>query len=180
MASRIVLLRGINLGSRNRIAMPALREALAEAGFEDVQTYLQSGNVVLSSRAAPATVTRKCKAVIAEQFGLEIDVVVRTRAELAGVVKRNPLAKVATDPKRYQVSFLSAKPAAKVVRKLEALAADGERLVAHGRELYAWHPRGVARSKLWAALAGRDLGVTATARNWTTVTKLLELADAEN
>jgi uncharacterized protein (DUF1697 family) len=179
MANRIVLLRGINLGSRNRIAMPALREALAEAGFEDVQTYLQSGNVVLSSRAAPATVTRKCKALIAEHFGLDIDVVVRTRGELAEVVKRNPLAKVATDPKRYQVSFLSAKPAAKVVHKLEELAAGDERLAASGRELYAWHPKGVARSKLWAALAGRGLGVTATARNWTTVTKLLELADAD-
>jgi uncharacterized protein (DUF1697 family) len=179
MPSRIVLLRGINLGSTNRIAMPALREALADAGFEDVQTYLQSGNVVLSSRAAPATVARKCKTLIAEHFGLDIDVVVRTRAELAEVVRRNPLGDVAKDPKRYQVSFLSAKPTAEVVRKLEALAAGDERLVASGRELYAWHPSGVARSKLWAALAGRGLGVTATARNWTTVTKLLELADSD-
>jgi uncharacterized protein (DUF1697 family) len=179
MASRIVLLRGINLGSRNRIAMPALGEAFAEAGFDDVRTYLQSGNVVLSSRAAPATVTRKCKALIADHFGLDIDVVVRTRDELAEVVRRNPLGDVATDPKRYQVSFLSAKPAAEVVRKLETLAAGGECLVASGRELYAWHPKGVARSKLWAALAGRGLGVKATARNWTTVTKLLELADED-
>jgi uncharacterized protein (DUF1697 family) len=177
MASRIVLLRGINLGSTNRIAMPALREALAEAGFDDVRTYLQSGNVVLTSRAAPATVARKCKAAIADRFELDIDVVVRTRDELAEIVRRDPLGDVATDPKRYQVSFLSAKPAAEVVRKLEALAVDGERLVASGRELYAWHPKGVARSKLWAALAGRGLGVTATARNWTTVTKLLELAE---
>jgi uncharacterized protein (DUF1697 family) len=174
-----VLLRGINLGSRNRIAMPALREAFAGAGFEDVQTYLQSGNVVLSSGAAAKTVARKCKAVIADRFGLEIAVVVRTRAELAAIVRRNPLGDVAKDPKRYQVSFLDRKPAAEVVRKLEALAAGGERLVASGRELYAWHPKGVARSKLWAALAGRGLGVTATARNWTTVTKLLELADAD-
>ena len=179
MARQIVLLRGINIGSRNRIAMPALREALADASFDDVRTYLQSGNVVLSSRAAPKTVARKCEAVIADRFGLEIAVVVRTRNELAEVVRRNPLGDVAKDPKRYQVSFLSAKPAAGVVRKLEALAAGGERLVASGRELYAWHPKGVARSKLWAALAGRGLGVTATARNWTTVTKLLELADAE-
>jgi uncharacterized protein (DUF1697 family) len=179
MPSRIVLLRGINLGSRNRIAMPVLRKALADAGFDDVQTYLQSGNVVLSSRAAPATVARKCEALIGERLGLDIAVVVRTRDELAEVVRRNPLGDVAKDPKRYQVSFLSAKPAAEVVRKLEALAADGERLVASGRELYAWHPSGVARSKLWAALAGRGLGVTATARNWTTVTKLLELADSD-
>ena len=179
MPRQIVLLRGINIGSRNRIAMPALREALADAGFDDVRTYLQSGNVVLSSRAAPKTVARKCETLIAERFGLEIAVVVRTRDELAEVVRRNPLGDVATDPKRYQVSFLDREPDAKLVEKLAALAAGGEQLVADGRELYAWHPAGVARSKLWAALAGRDLGVTATARNWTTVTKLLELADAD-
>jgi uncharacterized protein (DUF1697 family) len=173
------LLRGINIGSRNRIAMPKLREALAGAGFGDVKTYLQSGNVVLSSGKSAAAVGRELERLISDRFGLDIDVVVRSRAELAKVVQRNPLDDLATNPKRYQVSFLTAKPDAKVVRKLEALAAGGERLVASGRELYAWHPKGVARSKLWAALASRGLGVTATARNWTTVTKLLELADAE-
>ena len=177
MPRQIVLLRGINIGSRNRIAMPALREALEEDGFGDVKTYVQSGNVVLTSRAAPETVARKVERLIADRFGLDIDVVVRTRDELAEVVRRNPLGKVAKDPKRYQVSFLDAKPDPEVVRKLEGLAAGGEQLVADGREIYAWHPDGVARSKLWAALAGRSLGVTATARNWTTVTKLLELAD---
>jgi uncharacterized protein (DUF1697 family) len=174
---QIVLLRGINIGSRNRIAMPALREALEEAGFGDVKSYVQSGNVVLTSRASPATVARKVERLIADRFGLEIDVVARTRDEIAEVVRRNPLGKVAKDPKRYQVSFLDRKPDAKVVDKLAALAVGGEQLVADGRELYAWHPDGVARSKLWAALAGRGLGVTATARNWTTVTNLLELAD---
>jgi uncharacterized protein (DUF1697 family) len=76
------------------------------------------------------------------------------------------------------VSFLTAKPDAKLVRKLGEAAVPPEKLVSMGRELYAWHPTGVARSKLWAQLAGKGLGVTATARNWTTVTKLLELADA--
>ena len=177
MTRHIVLLRGINLGSQNRIAMPELREALGGAGFEDVQTYLQSGNVVLLSDASPEQVARKCKRQIAERFGLDIAVVVRTRAELAKVVKRNPLGKVAKNPKRYQVSFLAGKLDPKVVRKLEAAAAPTERVVVDGREIYAWHPEGVARSKLWAALAGKGLGVTATARNWTTVTKLLELAE---
>jgi uncharacterized protein (DUF1697 family) len=179
MPRQIVLLRGINIGPRNRIAMPALREAFAEAGFEDVQTYLQSGNVVVSSKAAPKTLAEKSRGLIADRFGLDIDVVVRTRDELAEVVRRNPLGKVARDPKRHQVSFLDRKPAREVVDKLAALAAGDEQFVADGRELYAWHPKGVARSKLWAALAGRSLGVTATARNWTTVTKLLELADAD-
>ena len=75
------------------------------------------------------------------------------------------------------MSFLSAKPSRATVRKLEAARVDPERLVVVGREAYAWHPEGVARSRLWALLAGNGLGVTATSRNWTTVTRLLALAD---
>jgi uncharacterized protein (DUF1697 family) len=176
LARQILLLRGINLGARNRIAMPELRDALSEAGFDDVSTYLQSGNVVLTSAAKPEQTARRCERLIEDRFGLDVKVVVRTRAELARVVERNPLADVAKDPKRHQVSFLADKPSAETVRKLEAARAEPERLVVSGREIYAWHPSGVARSKLWALLAGQGLGVTATSRNWTTVTNLLDLA----
>ena len=178
MARHVVLLRGINIGPRNRVAMPALREALEEAGFTDVQTYLQSGNVVVESRAKPETVRKKVEQLIAERFGLEIAVVVRTKAELAAVVKRNPHAKVATNPKAYQVTFLEKKLPAKTVRELEQSAAADERVVVSGREVYAWHPQTIARSKLWSKLAGQGLGVVATSRNWTTVEALLELADS--
>ena len=93
------------------------------------------------------------------------------------MVKRNPFAKVAKNPKLYQVTFLEKAPSAEVMRKLEA-AASGKEQVAHiGRELYAWHPDGVGRSKLAALMGGKGLGVTATARNWTTVTRVLEMAD---
>lgn len=177
MTRHIALLRGINLGSRNRISMPDLREALEAAGFEDVRTYVQSGNVVLSIKASPTQVARKVEKQVADRFGLDIDVVVRTRDELADVVRRNPLGEVATEPKRYQVTFLARKPDRTLVRKLEAARIDPEEFVVSGREIYAWHPKGVARSRLWAQLADRRLGVTATARNWATVTKLLALAD---
>ena len=175
---QIVLLRGINLGARNRVSMPELRTALERDGFDDVHTYLQSGNVVLASDASPEEVAERCRRRIARAFRLQIDVVTRTRDELAAVVKRDPLGKVASDPKRYQVSFLARELDAAMLAELAELAVAPERFVAIGRELYAWHPRGVARSKLWARLADRRLGVPATARNWTTVTKLLELADA--
>ncbi len=174
---QIVLLRGINIGSRNRIAMPVLRELFGTVGFDDVRTYLQSGNVVLSSDAPPGELALESKRHIAEVLGLDIDVVVRTRDELAAVVDRNPLDEVAVDPKRYQVSFLSEELDSEAVSGLAALVAASERLVAVGRELYAWHPEGIARSRLWAGLAGPRLGVTATARNWSTVTNLLALAD---
>jgi uncharacterized protein (DUF1697 family) len=176
VSRHILLLRGINLGPNRRVAMPRLREVLADAGFEDVRTYVQSGNIVLSSDKPPDKVAAKCEGVIAEEFGFDVPVVVRTRDELAQVIKRNPLGKVATEPKRYQVSFLDRKPDAKLVKELKALAADSEEFVANGREFYAWHPEGVARSKLWAKLAGKSLGVTATSRNWTTVEALLRLA----
>jgi uncharacterized protein (DUF1697 family) len=156
--------------------MAKLRGALEEAGFAEVRTHLQSGNVVLESKTKPDQTARKCQRVIEDEFGLAIDVVVRTPAELRRVVKRNPLGKVAKDPKRYQVSFLAGSLPAASKRKLQEALQEPEELVFSGREIYAWHPNGVARSKLWAAIAGRDLGVTATARNWTTVTKLLELA----
>ena len=177
MPTLIALLRGINLGSRNRIAMPALREALADAGFEDARTYLQSGNVVLSSRKRPETVASELRKLVEKRFALDLHVAVRTRTELARVVERNPLGNVAKDPKRYQVTFLATSPSAGVRRALEAAVIAPEQLAVHGREVYAWHPKGVARSKLWSLLAGPKLGVDATSRNWTTVTKLLELSD---
>jgi uncharacterized protein (DUF1697 family) len=178
VARHVVLLRGINLGSRNRIAMPELRALLTDAGFEDVQTYLQSGNVVLTSTLTPPRVASEVERQIETQLGLDVGVIVRSRAELAAVVRRNPLAAVASDPKRYQVTFLRTKLAAAAIRRLESIAHPEERVLSVGREVYAWHPRGVARSKLWSRLASRELGVGATSRNWTTVTKLLELAAA--
>jgi uncharacterized protein (DUF1697 family) len=178
VAQHILLLRGVNLARRNRIAMPELREALTAAGFGDVRTYLQSGNVVLSSTAKADDVARKAQRLIAKEFNLEIAVVVRTRAQLSKVVERNPLQKVAKNPKRYQVSFLDRKPTREVIKQVEEAAAPAERVVAIGREIYAWHPGGIGRSRLWTLLAGQHLSVTATARNWTTVTKLLELAEA--
>ena len=177
MPRHIVLLRGINIGSRNRISMPKLRDVLEGAGFGDVRTYLQSGNVVLSSAKKPDVVRGECERLVSNELGLDLDVVVRTRAELTKVVERNPLGTVATDPKRYQVTFLAAKPSAGVEAKLAAAAAEQERFEVAGREIYAWHPAGVARSKLWALLAGKQLGIVGTSRNWTTVTKLLELAN---
>jgi uncharacterized protein (DUF1697 family) len=175
--SQILLLRGINIGARRRIAMPALRALLTGAGFEDVRTYVQSGNVVVSSDAPAAQLGSECERLLAERFGFDVDVIVRTRDELAEVVRRNPLEQVATDPKRYQVSFLEAEPDSEAVAKIAEAKVEPERLVAIGRELYAWHPEGIGRSKLWAKLAGTALGVRGTARNWTTVTTLLEMAD---
>ena len=148
------------------------------AGYENVRTYVQSGNIVLDGDAS----AERVHDLIAEHFDLDIAIVTRSRDELAEVVRRNPLRDVATEPKRYQVSFLSAPPATELGARLQALAADSERVAIIDREIYAWHPDGVARSKLWNKLGskgGLGHGLTATSRNWTTVTTLLEMADAD-
>jgi uncharacterized protein (DUF1697 family) len=103
-------------------------------------------------------------------------VFVRTRSELARVVAADPLADVVDNPSRYQVSFLSAKPSAKVVRELGKVDVAPEQVVVRGREIYAWHPGGIQRSTLAKLLSEKQLGVGVTARNWNTVTKLLALA----
>src|SRR5262245_53555453 len=123
---QIVLLRGVNIGPRNRIAMPALRELFTSTGFDDVRTYLQSGNVVLSSDADSERLAQECERRIAQAFGLNVDVIVRTRDELAGVVSRNPLEEVAVNPKRYQVTFLQSELMPEVVDELAALAVAGQ------------------------------------------------------
>jgi uncharacterized protein (DUF1697 family) len=176
MPRQIALLRGINLGARNRVSMPELRELLTGLGHEDVRTLLQSGNVVLTSDVKGEQLARALEEAIAGELGVESRVVVRTARELAAVVERDPLGDVADDPKRYQVSFLSAKPKAAVVRELEAADVAPERVAVSGREIYAWHANGIQRSPLAKLLTDRKLGVTATARNWNTVTQLLELA----
>ncbi len=174
---QVVLLRGINLGPNNRVAMPRLRELLGEAGFEEVRTYVQSGNVVLSSDASEEELVRDFRKLIADGFGLDVGVVARTRDELAEIVARDPLGDVVDNPKRYQVSFLESELDPETIERLNGFAIEAEQLVAIGRELYAWHPDGVARSKLWAKVTDKGLGTVATARNWTTVTTLLAMAD---
>lgn len=175
MPRRVILLRGVNLVRTNRISMPQLRNALEAAGFRDVRTHLQSGNVVLSGRASPDRVAGRVNAVIKERFGFDIAVLVRSRDDLAAVVRRNPLAKIATDPRRYLVTFLSEELPPGLVDDLAAVA-EQETFAVVGREVYSWHPDGVGRSPLWERLAGKSLGIKATSRNWVTVTTLLAMA----
>ena len=176
MTTYVALLRGINLGARNRVSMPDLRTALGEAAYEEVRTYVQSGNVVLVSDAAAADLERDLQALVAGRLGVDTPILVRTADELAGVVERNPFADVADDPKRHQVSFLSAPLAADVERDLLAADLAPERVAVDGREIHAWHPAGIQRSPLAGRLTDKRLGVTATARTWRTVLALHELA----
>lgn len=177
MASQIALLRGINVGSHNRIPMADLRALLADIGYPDARTLVQSGNIVLSAELQPNELATELERVIADKFGVQTPVVVRTRDELAAVVALDPLGDVAQEHKLYQVSFLSAEPDPQAVAKIAQEDFAPECFVHVGREIYAWHPEGIHSSRLARMLSDKRLGVVATARNWKTTTKLLKMAD---
>lgn len=177
MTAQIALLRGINVGSHKRIAMTDLRGLLADLGYSDARTLVQSGNIVLTAAIPPERLARELEREIAGKLGVETPVVVRTREELAAVVALDPLGDVADEHKLYQVSFLSAEPDPGAIEKIAQVDVAPERFVHVGREIYAWHPEGIHSSRLARLLTDKRLGVVATARNWKTTTKLLEMAE---
>ena len=173
------MLRGINVGQR-RLAMSALREVLEALGLEDVRTHLQSGNAVVGSELREEDLRAASANAISAAAGFQVEVVVRSSAELAAVVAADPLGAVAADPKRYLVSFCAEPPAAGAEERLREACGEGEAVSVIGREIYTWHPGGVGRSKLWERAArlggGKGWLPLATARNWSTVQALLEIA----
>lgn len=176
MAVHVALLRGINLGGSHRVPMAELRALLDDAGYGDVRTYVQSGNVVLESAEAAATVQAALTDLISERFGFGVPVVVRSGAQLAEVVAGDPFGDTVTEPKLYQVTFLDQALSAEARQRLDALPREREQMVIRDREIYTWYPDGIARSKLAGGLAGKGVGTTATARNWRTVLTLLDMA----
>lgn len=179
MTRYVALLRGINVGTAKQVSMADLTNLVAGLGHTDVKTHLRSGNVLLSGKnTSAAKLAVQLTAAIHDEFSMSVSVVVRTRKELAAVVAANPLGKVATDPSRSVVAFLSGPPDPAGLAALLAVDVAPEQIVADGLELYLWCPNGQADGAATKALTKAKLKVTVTARNWRTVTKLLELADA--
>jgi len=177
MTRFVALLRGINVGGHRKVPMARLREVLGEAGFADVATYLQSGNAVVTAPDTdPQAVASHIEQAIAAAFGFDVDVLVRSGAELDAVIAANPFAEqAAADPTRVHASFLADQLDPTTLDELEMGRFAPEKVVAGDRVLYLHLPDGIGRSKLAAALTDRRLGTLATARNWRTVEALAGL-----
>lgn len=178
MTRHVVLLRGINVGRHKRIKMGDLRALLAGAGYDAVRTHGQSGNVVLTAGAEPDDVARRTATLIAEHFGFPVDIVVRTAEALEEALAANPLGAVAEDPAKHLVVFLSEEPDPAGVQALEEEDFAPDVFAVRGRDVHLWCPDGVQDSRAAKVLTGTRLAPVATARNWSTVTKLAETARA--
>ena len=188
MASHVALLRGINVGGRNKVPMGELREVVASLGHTGVTTYIQSGNVLFTTpEADTGKLASDLEAAITGTFGLWASVVVLSRDELARILETNPYGDE-PNPKLVHVVFLNGElPAALLdrIKAAESAAADkGSRdtVTAIGPALFVHTPDGFGTSELAQALfriigTPPKKGIAATARNWATATKLLSLCE---
>ena len=175
----ISMLRGVNLGPHRRVKMEVLRALYESMKLRDIQTYVQSGNVIFKTDERDMIkLVQRIEAAIEKKCGFQCDVMVRSAAEMRDVIARNPFAKRrGIEPKKLLVTFLNGDPGDDARQKALALKIEPEELHLIGREAYIYYPNGMARPKLsWPAIE-RILKVSGTGRNWNSVMNMMELAE---
>ena len=170
----LVMPRGINVGTRNRVPMTELTALLTDAGYSGVATILQSGNVIVSTESDhPDEVAGAMQRLLIDEFDVNVPCVVRTANQVREVLERSPLREVVSDPSRYLVNFLSEEPDPDAAGALLAEDHSPEAIAIEGAEAYIWTPDGVKAMTLSYAYLEKRLGVVATARNWNTLRRIV-------
>ena len=179
MTVYVSMLRAVNVGGSGLVKMEPLREAYESIGLADVRTLLQSGNVLFRSGLTDRErLVKRIMQEIERRFDLQVEVVLRTLAEVASIVDRGPVLSPRADKSKLLVMFLSAVPDAAAQAALRKWHKDKElkeMLELRGPEIYLYYPEGVGRSKLTGAVIESKLDTAGTARNWNTLLKLVEV-----
>ena len=180
MAAVIAMLRGINLPHYQKLSMAALKTLCTGLPLRNVQTYIQSGNLVFEEDTGDLNaVAGRLEQAIQDKFGFRPSVLLRTAAEMRQVIAKNPFAgRPEVAPNRLLVVFLAASPTRQTREQLLALDCAPEELRTSGRELYIYYPDGMARPKIPLVRIEKMLQCASTGRNWNTVNKLMAMADA--
>jgi uncharacterized protein (DUF1697 family) len=175
----VALLRGVNVGGKNMVAMPALARLFEEARCRQVGTFIQSGNALFQADPVlAAKLPALIPAAMAKALGFQVPVVLRSGAEMAAIAAKHPLAAPGIDPKWLHVGFLASAPSAAQVSALDPRRSPGDRFKVDGKQVYVHFGNGSGTSKLTAPYFDSKLGTTITLRNWNTVQKLAALAQA--
>jgi len=183
MTIYIALLRGVNVGGKNKIKMAELRNSLETIGLSNVQTYIQSGNILFESDESEKQLRLRIERKIEEDFGLLLAVIIRTAAELDLLAENCPFSKeavaeaeAASEVESLYVSLLLETPSKEVVERLHAYRSVRDEFIVNGRDIYLLFHHSVRNSKLVSNL--NKLDITMTMRNWKTINKLNALAKA--
>ena len=175
----VALLRGINVGGKNKLPMKDLAALFVGVGATDVSTYIQSGNVIFRARPAIArSIVAAVTAGIAQQFGHRVPVVLRTAEELADAIEHNPYIAQGVDESALHLLFLADNPTAEGLAKLDPVRSAPDEYIVRGRDVYFNLKTGAADTKLTNAYFDSRLATVSTGRNWRTVLKLRELTQA--
>jgi len=178
MGRMVALLRAVNVGGR-KLPMAELRALCGELGWSDTQTYIQSGNLVFTAPGKAGALEETLEKAIAKEFGLDVPVIVRSKAEWAKYPGLNPFAKAAKDePGKLHILLSKRPPAAGAAEAIQARAKAGEQVRQAGDALWLHYPEGAGQSKLTPSLIDRALGSSGTARNYNTLMKLKEMLEA--
>jgi uncharacterized protein (DUF1697 family) len=175
----VSLLRGVNVGGHHKVKMDDLKAIYESLGFADVRTFINSGNVVFKTAGRDLVRLRqRIEDAIESACGFRSGVMLRTPADLRGVIARNPFAaRPGMDGSKLAIHFLAGEPGAAARQQALTIDAAPEELHIDGRELYIYYTNGMARPKLSLPRVERTLQTTGTSRNWNTVRKLLEMAE---
>ncbi|MFT4030992.1 MAG: DUF1697 domain-containing protein [Siphonobacter sp.] len=176
MENFVSILRGINLGNHNKISMPELKALYEKLGFNKVQTYIQSGNVIFETEETP-TLAQTIEQGITSQFGFEIPVIIRRKSALAQIIAGNPFLKdnSAFEDKMH-VTLLANEPTPAVIEKIHDYPPDQYKII--GKEIYLYCPNGYGRTKLTNTFFEKKLKVIATTRNWRTINEIFNRMNA--
>ncbi len=174
----LALLRGINVGGRNKLPMQELVQLFVEVGCSDVRSYIQSGNVIFNADSALAeTIPARISRAIAEYSGYEIPVVLRTIEQLRNAIRSNPFLDAGAAADALHILFLAGSPERHRVDSLDPNRSRPDAFAVRGQEIYLYLPNGVARTKLTNDYFDSKLSTMSTGRNWRTVNKLLEMME---
>ena len=178
MPTYVALLRGINVSGQKLIKMAELRAQLAELPYDNIRTYIQSGNILFEREAAePAVIEEEVRQLIAKHYGFDVPVMVKTREDLDYVVNNHPFIHQRNeDPKFVHVTFLAEEPDPERVAKLREEDYSPEEWVLDGTYFYFFSPKGMGNAKMSNTFVENRLKVKATGRNWRTTMKLWEMA----
>ncbi len=171
----VALLRGINVGGNTMLKMSELKACLEQAGFENVVTYINSGNVGFDAAGDEASLVSKLESLIEAEFGKQVPVMVRAQSEIARIMSANPFADQFESHKEMHVLFLKEEMPADTIAQLMKAATPPERFAVVDREIYCHLPMGVADSLLGKSFIEKKLKIAVTGRNWRTVEKLSTL-----
>jgi uncharacterized protein (DUF1697 family) len=173
----IAFLRGINVGGKNSIKMAALKAMLEALGFNNVETYIQSGNAIFEFETCDTvSLEVKIKEEINKTFGFHVEIIVRTKEELINIISNNPLLSgVNIEIDKLHLTLLLNKPEEAIIESLELKKEENEKYIIRGKEIYLYCPNGYGNTKLNNTILEKKLKVAATTRNWKTMNKLLEM-----